>query len=63
MCDLEESQFKPDYEEVMLLHHIQGSTLSKKRGKCPVCKAKFTHVRQRVIQEHIPWYIYPMLDM
>ena len=30
MCDLEESHFEPDYEEDMPLHHIQGSTLSKK---------------------------------
>ena len=59
MCDLEESHFEPDYEEDMPLHHIQGSTLRKKGKKCPVCKAKFTHVRRHVIQEHIPWYIYP----
>ena len=64
MCDLEESQFEPDYEEDMLFHHIQGSTLSKKGKKCPVTvrKAKFTHLRrhtQEHIQEHIPWYIYP----
>ena len=51
MCDLEESHFEPDYEEDMPLHHIQGSTLSKKGKKCPVCKAKFTHVRRHVIQE------------
>lgn len=36
-----------------------------KRGKrtrqrqCPVCSSKFTHVRRYVIQEHIPWFIYP----
>lgn len=59
MCDSEESNFVPDYAEDPPTTHIQGSTLSKKGKTCPVCNGKFTHVRRHVIQEHIPWYMYP----
>ncbi|XP_062573884.1 uncharacterized protein LOC134235752 [Saccostrea cucullata] len=51
--------FVPDYEEEPLPNHVQGSTLGKKGKKCPVCNSKFTHVRRHVIQEHIPWFLYP----
>ena len=59
MSDLEESHFEPDYEEDCLPDHIKGSTLGKKGKKCPVCSSRFTHVRRHVIQEHIPWFMYP----
>ena len=60
MFDLDdESKFIPDYEEELPPDRIPGSTISKKGRKCPACVGKFTHVRRHVIQEHLPWFVYP----
>ena len=60
-----EEDFKPDYEfgsdmeDPPSPSKIQGSTTSKKGKRCPMCSAKFTHVKRHVIKDHLPWYASP----
>ncbi|XP_062584620.1 uncharacterized protein LOC134246314, partial [Saccostrea cucullata] len=58
----EEKDFVPDYEYDQLLSppsKVPGSTTSKRGKPCPICTAKFTHVKRHVIKDHLPWYAYP----
>lgn len=59
-----EDEFIPDYEfgsdiEPPSPPKIQGATKSKKGKPCPVCLAKFTHVKRHIIKDHLPWYASP----
>ncbi|XP_061186478.1 uncharacterized protein LOC133194546 [Saccostrea echinata] len=60
----EERDFVPDYEPEydQLLSppsRVPGSATSKRGKPCPICMAKFTHVKRHVIKDHLPWYTYP----
>ena len=49
----------PDIEDPPSPPKIQGATNTKKGKTCPICLAKFTHVKRHVMKDHLPWYATP----
>ncbi len=58
-----EDSFVPDYDEMGIAHSdttkVRGAAVQRKGNPCPLCPARFTHVRRHVLQEHLPWYAAP----